>query len=113
MWFQVELPKPANISEIQFESGPPGGSRGRGGRGGGRGGPAPFGTFPASYQVQVSMDGKSWSKPVAEGKGAGATTLATFPPVQAKFVRVTQTGKMEDGSAWSVLGFKVYAAGGR
>jgi mono/diheme cytochrome c family protein len=112
-WFQVELPKPATISEIQFESGPPGGSRGRGGRGGGRGGPAPFGTFPASYQVQVSMDGKSWGKPVAEGKGAGATTLATFAPVQAKFVRVTQTGKMEDGSAWSVLGFRVYATGGR
>ncbi len=113
MWFQVELPKPASVSEIQFESGPPGGSRGRGGRGGGRGGPAPFGTFPASYQVQVSMDGTSWGKPVAEGKGAGATTTATFAPVQAKFVRVTQTGKNDDGSAWSVLGFRVYAAGGR
>jgi mono/diheme cytochrome c family protein len=113
MWFQVELPKPATISEIQFESGPPGGSRGRGGRGGGRGGPAPFGTFPASYQVQVSMDGKSWGKPVAEGKGAGATTVASFAPVQAKFVRITQTGRNEEGSAWSVLGFRVYAAGGR
>ena len=113
MWFQVELPKPANITEVQFESGPPGGSRGRGGRGGGRGGPAPFGTFPASYQVQVSMDGKSWSKPVAEGKGTGASTSATFTPVQARFIRITQTGKNEDGSAWSVLGFRVYAAAGR
>jgi hypothetical protein len=113
MWFQVELPKPANITEVQFESGPPGGSRGRGGRGGGRGGPAPFGTFPASYQVQVSMDGKSWSKPVAEGKGTGVSTIATFTPVQARFIRITQTGKNEDGSAWSVLGFRVYAAAGR
>jgi mono/diheme cytochrome c family protein/glucose/arabinose dehydrogenase len=113
MWYQVELPQPANVTEIQFESGPPGGARGRGGRGGGRGGPAPFGTVPASYQVQVSMDGKTWSKPVAEGKGAGSTTLATFAPVQAKFVRVTQTGTNPEGSAWSVLGFRLYAAGGR
>jgi mono/diheme cytochrome c family protein len=111
MWFQVELPKPISVSEIQFESGPPGGSRGRGGRGGGRGGPAPFGTFPASYQVQVSTDGKSWSKPVAEGKGAGSPTIATFPPVQARFIRVTQTGKNDDGSAWSVLNFRVFTAG--
>jgi hypothetical protein len=113
MWYQVELPQAVSMTEIQFESGPPGGARGRGGRGGGRGGPAPFGTVPASYQVQVSMDGKTWSKPVAEGKGAGSTTIATFAPVQAKFVRVTQTGTNAEGSAWSVLGFRIYAAGGR
>jgi mono/diheme cytochrome c family protein len=112
MWFQVELPKPVSVTEIQFESGPPGGSRGRGGRGGGRGGPAPFGTVPASYQVQVSTDGKTWSKPVAEGKGAGPTTIATFAPVQARFIRITQTGTNPDGSAWSVLGFRVFATGG-
>ena len=113
MWYQVELPQAVSMTEIQFESGPPGGARGRAGRGGGRGGPAPFGTVPASYQVQVSMDGKTWGKPVAEGKGAGSTTIATFAPVQAKFVRVTQTGTNAEGSAWSVLGFRVYVAGGR
>jgi mono/diheme cytochrome c family protein len=105
MWFQVELPKPVTIAEIQFESGPPGG---RTGRGGGRGGPPPFGSFPLAYQVQVSMDGKSWGKPVAEGAGVGTPTIVPMSPVQAKFVRVTQTGRGENAAAWSVLNFRVY-----
>jgi len=115
MWYQVELPKPVNVTEIQFDSGPPGGRSGRGGGrgiGGGRGGPPPFGSYPAGYQVQVSMDGKSWGKPVAEGIGTGTPTIITFRPVQAKFVRVTQTGTAENEAAWSVLNFRIYASGG-
>ena len=114
MWYQVELPQAVTISEIQFESGPPGGRSGRGGGrgGGGRGGPSPFGTFPIAYDVQVSMDGTTWSAPVAQGKGAGTPTIIPFKPVQAKFVRVTQTGTAADGSSWSVLNFRVFAAPG-
>ena len=43
-------------------------------RAGGRGRPAPAPVigFPRGYTVQVSMDGTTWSKPVAEGKGDGA-----------------------------------------
>jgi mono/diheme cytochrome c family protein len=112
MWFQVELPKPVTIAEIQFESGPPGGRAARGGgRGEGRGGPPPFGSYPLAYQVQVSMDGKSWGKPVAEGTGTGTPTVMSFQPVQARFVRVTQVGKSESAPAWSVLNFRIYAAG--
>ena len=61
--------------------------------GGGRGGAPVFGSFPIGYKVQLSMDGKTWGAPVAQGEGAPATTIATFRPVQAKFVRVTQTGR--------------------
>jgi hypothetical protein len=112
MWFQVELPKAVTIAEIQFESGPPGGRAGRaGGRGEGRGGPPPFGSYPLAYQVQVSMDGKSWEKPVAEGAGTGTPTVISFRPVQARFVRITQIGKTENAPAWSVLNFRIYAAG--
>ena len=118
MWFQVELPKPMTIAEIQFESGPPGGRSGRagggragagaGGRGGGRAGPPPFGSFPIGYQVQVSMDGTNWGAPVAEGAGALTPTIVAMKPVQAKFIRVTQTGRADDAVAWSVLNFRVY-----
>ena len=76
----------------------------------GRGGPA-FGSFPIGYKVQLSTDGKTWSAPVAEGAGSPATIVATFRPTQAKFVRVTQTGTAENAPAWSVLNFRVYAAG--
>ena len=118
MWYQVELPQAVTIGEIQFDSGPPGGRSGRGGRGGrggGRGGPtgpSPFGTFPIAYDLQVSMDGKTWGPPVAKGEGTGTPTVITFTPVTAKFVRVTQTGTAADGSSWSVLNFRVFAAPG-
>jgi hypothetical protein len=159
MWFQVELPQAAMITEVQFDAGAPGGGgRGRGGRGappavpagrggtpgapvgaagapaappagpgaapaappapqrgaapgGGRGGGSPFGSYPIGYKIQLSMDGTTWGAPVAQGAGSPATTIATFRPVQAKFVRVTQTGSAEDAPAWSVLNFRVYAAG--
>ena len=177
MWYQVELPQAAMVTEVQFDAGAPGGGgRGRGGRGalpagaaggagaadgrgaaqapaaatpsaapapapagslapagaaapaagsaapataqrgagpgGGRGGGPVFGSFPIAYKVQLSMDGKSWGAPVAQGTGSPATIIATFRPVQAKFVRVTQTGSAENAPAWSVLNFRVYAAGG-
>ena len=145
MWFQVELPQPATVAEIQFDAGAPGGRGIGGGRGGqrgqgpppgrggppaattagatppppaaaqppaGRGTPPPvFGSFPLGYRVQVSMDGKSWSAPVAEGKGSPATTVATFRPVQARFIRVTQTDSGENAPPWSVLNFRVYTVG--
>jgi len=43
--------------------------------------------------------------------GSGARTTITFKPTQTKFVRVTQTGSAPDAPAWSVLNFRVYAAG--
>ena len=118
MWFQVELPQAAMVSEVQFDSGPPGGRGSRGGGGGtgagGRGGGPPvFGSFPLAYRVQVSTDGKTWSAPVAEGKGSPRTSIATFKPVQAKYIRVTQTEKGQNAPAWSVLNFRVYAAGAK
>src|SRR5262245_25892319 len=163
MWFQVELPEPAMVTEVQFDAGAPGGRGvGRGGQRGqapppaaGRGAAAPgagstapgagaaaaggtapgasaggrqgtaapatppagrgrgtgtvFGSFPVGYRVQVSMDGKAWGTPVAEGKGSPATTVATFKPVRAKFIRITQTDKAESSLPWSVLNFRVYA----
>jgi hypothetical protein len=55
------------------------------------------------------MDGKAWGTPVAEGKGSPATTVATFKPVRARFIRITQTDHAESPVPWSVLNFRVYA----
>jgi mono/diheme cytochrome c family protein len=148
MWFQVELPAAASITEIQFDSAatPPGGRGGRGatpgppvtagtpapaaaapapaqgpgsgppagaraagpGQSGGRGGFTMVSGFPRAYTVQVSSDGSSWSAPVAEGQGAGTTTVITFAPVSAKFVRITQTATPDDAPVWSIQKFRVY-----
>ncbi len=114
MWLSVELPQPVLVTEIQFESSTQ--TPGRGGRGaaGGRGAPgaggAPIVSYPRGYSVQVSTDGKTWSNPVAQGKGEGARTTITFPPTRAKFVRITQTETVPDAPSWSVRNLRIYEA---
>ena len=118
MWFQIELPSAATVTEIQFTSTFQAAGRGavpgaRGG-GGGRGtAPPPVGTFPRGYRVQLSMDGSTWGTPVAEGQGSGLTTVIAFPPAAAKFIRITQTATATDNAAWSMQRLRVFAAPAR
>jgi hypothetical protein len=69
------------------------------------------GGYPRGYRVQVSMDGTAWSAPVAEGRGAPRSTVISFPPVQAKFVRITQTASVSDAPPWVVTQLRLYEAG--
>ena len=148
MWFQLELPAPMSITEIQFDSPGAGAGRGRGGRGGpgtppvpapgtpaatgepsagagdsGAGGrvagapPRGFGGrsaivlpppgFPRGYTVEVSTDGSTWTQ-VAEGQGDGGTTVITFKPVDAKFIKITQTASVENAPVWSIQRLRLY-----
>jgi hypothetical protein len=117
MWFQIELPQPAMLTEVEFDSpGPPAGrGGGAGGRGAGGGAPAapPVVPYPRGYRVEVSQDGANWGKAVAEGKGSGAHTSITFAPVRAKFVRVTQTDAVENAPNWAIANVRLYEAGAR
>ncbi len=107
MWFQIELPQPANVAEIVVDTL----AGGRGGFGFGRG----RGTLPAgpaaAYRVQVSMDGATWGEPVAEGQGQNPTTTITLKPVQARFVRITQTGTPQPASAWAIQRVRIFTIG--
>jgi hypothetical protein len=98
MWFQIELAAPAPLTEIQFASSAMGGRAGV---------PAAW-TFPRRYQVQVSTDGAAWSAPVAEGDGTPGTTVIAFAPVNARFVRITQTAGGEGGPPWSMRLLRLY-----
>jgi mono/diheme cytochrome c family protein/glucose/arabinose dehydrogenase len=102
MWFQIELPTPVMLAEIQFTSSLIGG----------RAGVPGAWTFPRGYQVQVSADGTTWSAPVAEGQGSPGTTVITLTPVSAKFVRITQTATIGDAPPWSMRLVRLYAAPG-
>jgi mono/diheme cytochrome c family protein len=108
MWFQIELPQPTTVTELEFDSPAPTG-RGRGGRGGGAAGPNI--PFPRGYRVEVSLDGKSWGKPVAEGRARGVRTNITFAPVRAKFVRITQTDTVPDAPNWAMANVRLYEPG--
>ena len=71
--------------------------------------PAPIG-YPRAYTLQTSIDGTTWSKPVAEGKGEGSRTSITFPPTKAKFLRITQSETAADAPPWSISNLRVYEA---
>ena len=130
MWFQIELPQPMTIVEIQFDStsggrggggrnavaaAPPGGAPAAaapGGRAGGSGpaGAAPAPGYPRGYKVETSMNGTAWT-PAAEGQGESATTLIAFKPVQARFVRLTQTAALDGAPPWSIQQLRLFEPG--
>lgn len=103
MWFQIELPRPTTLTEVHFNS-PPIRS------GWGPEAPPPIQTYPRTYEVQVSMDGKTWSEPVATRQGSEADQTVVFAPVDAKFVRITQTTTVEaeDTAPWSMRQLQLF-----
>ena len=119
MWLQIELPQPATSPGVTFESpaalvdttpAVPGAPT-RTGIGGGRGGPAPQPAFPRGYEVVLSMDGTTWSNPVAQGQGKGVVNEIAFTPSRAKFVRIRQTGTA-DNAPWTLRRLRVLEAPG-
>ncbi len=90
MWFQIELPAPMTLTEMQFTSSAV--------------------SYPRAYQVQISSDGRSWSEPIATGEGAPGITAIRFTPVSARFVRITQTATVTDAPAWSMRLVRLYEA---
>jgi mono/diheme cytochrome c family protein len=82
-WYQIELPAEAEICGVELDE-------------------RKFATdFPRGYKVQVSADGVTWEKPVAEGKRSGPVTEVGFSPVKTRFVRITQTASARPYS-WSI-----------
>jgi len=94
MWFQIELPEPATIQAIRLDS-----------RRSAR-------DYPRGWRVQVSMDGRDWSDPVAEGKGDNPVTEIEFTPVKARHIRITQTGSV-NGLYWSIHELDIFTAPSR
>ena len=73
-WFQIELPKVSRISELTLDT------------------RASKGDYPRGYEVATSLDGRTWTKPVAKGAGHKPVTTIGLPLSEAKFIRITQTG---------------------
>jgi glucose/arabinose dehydrogenase/mono/diheme cytochrome c family protein len=105
MWYQIEFPRPVSVAEMIVETfvGSPGGMF----RGTGSGSiPA---ISPTAYQVQMSMDGTTWSAAVAQGPGEFPTTRISMEPAKGKFVRITQTGTPPGKFGWGIQRVTVYA----
>ena len=93
-WFQIELPAETEVAGVRLDAAKSGND------------------FPRGYKVELSSDGTTWSKPVAEGKGSGPITDIPFAPVKAKFIRITQTGSAP-GKFWSIHELGVLKSGGK
>lgn len=88
MWLQIELPSVSEVSQITLDAG----SSDR--------------DYPRGYEVQTSIDGKSWSKPVATGDGQTKVTRIAFPVTRTRYLRITQT-KTAQGLYWSIHDLKI------
>jgi putative membrane-bound dehydrogenase-like protein len=82
-WFQIELPEETTIVYIRLDQG------------------KSAGDYPRGYKVEISADGQTWGKPIAQGHGTPGATEIYFAPVKAKFIKITQTGTQQ-GLFWSI-----------
>ena len=89
-WYEIEMPQEVTIAGVAMDSGKDT-------------------DYPRGYTVEVSVDGTNWGQPVAKGKGTGTLTQISFPPVRAKFVRITQTAGAKD-KFWSIAELQVLEA---
>ena len=89
MWVKVELPSVCKVNRIQLDS--QGSSR----------------DYPRGYQVESSVDGKKWSEPLAIGVGKHPITDISFPTTQAKYLKITQTGRV-NGLFWSIHEMQIF-----
>jgi glucose/arabinose dehydrogenase/mono/diheme cytochrome c family protein len=84
MWLQIELPEEAEMAGLVLDTA------------------TSKGDWPRGWKVELSHDGKTWDKPVLEGKSATNVTEFLFPkPAKAKFIRFTGTGTV-GGLYWSI-----------
>jgi mono/diheme cytochrome c family protein len=93
-WFQIELPEETEIAGVRLDAA------------------KSANDYPRGYKVELSTDGQTWGKPVAEGKGSGPITDIPFAPAKAKFIRITQTGAVA-GKFWSIHELSVLKSSGK
>lgn len=67
--------------------------------------------YPRAWELSVSTDGKSWSDPIASGKGESASTPVSMEPTTGRFFKVTQTGE-DAHHRWSIIDVKVFGKPG-
>ncbi|NNE94385.1 MAG: hypothetical protein HKN23_22270, partial [Verrucomicrobiales bacterium] len=89
-WFQVELPEPTKIAGVILDAA---GSKN---------------DYPRGCEIEFSTDGKTWSKPLKKKEEKSPKIMIEFPEREAKFVKITQTGK--DRLYWSIHDLQILKA---
>ncbi|MEO9891401.1 discoidin domain-containing protein [Aurantibacter sp.] len=104
MWFQIELPEVATVTELRYVS--PGISQGWR-----EGSPPPLPTYPRAYELQVSEDGIKWTT-VDKGVCQQSNIVMAFDAVKAKYLKIIQTSELKDEKQekypWTMREMKLY-----
>ena len=89
-WIQVELPAETALSGLRLDQW------------------KAQGDWPKTYRLEVSLDGKKWTR-LDEASGLPGATEKFFPPTPARFVKVTlTTGHRE--KHWTIYELDLFAA---
>ncbi len=75
MWIQLELPQSEKIVGVVLDAA------------------KSKGDYPRGCTIEFSTDGQNWTKPLKQRDGKNAKLVVEFPEKEAKFVKITQTGK--------------------
>jgi mono/diheme cytochrome c family protein len=112
MWYQLEFPKEVTLTEINFISPqttkpgwqpnpklPPGQ-------------PRPFiQTFPRTFTIETSADGKTWQPTASELKGQSGENIISLASIKTKFLKITLNEGLEteaDKIPWSMRQLKFF-----
>ncbi|MEB2782043.1 discoidin domain-containing protein [Algoriphagus sp. C2-6-M1] len=87
MWFQIELPKERNLTELQFNAGEK--------------------EFPRKYSVSISSDGKNWIKVADGSREAGMNTIQWKSGENARFLKIEVTENGDE--AWAMKQLTLFA----
>ena len=88
-WLQFDMGKPYSLTRLAIDT------------------TASKNDYPRKYEIRLSMDGQTWSKPVSSGTGTAVITVDLPPSTQARFVKITQDGAVT-GNFWSIHELAVY-----
>jgi len=87
-WFAVDLGAPHTVHAVVMNAAKSGGD------------------YPRECQIFTSLDGAAWYGPVGLGKGEGALTTIPVLPIQARHVKIVQTGSAEF-NWWSLYDLQI------
>jgi mono/diheme cytochrome c family protein len=102
MWFQIEFPTALALTSLQLNAPPIS-------RGWREGSPPPLQTYPRSYEILVSKDGKNWTT-LDKGEGTDQDFKLDFAPVLTKYLKLTLNGTVEEENEipWRIRQLKLY-----